>query len=306
MEPGTAAPGLGRLLSAPANAPSRGGAPAPRFFLLALQSRPRHSERVMEWNDEGVVLSTRPHGETGVIAEILTRERGRRLGFVRGGRSKRLAPVLQTANRLAVSWRARLPEQLGAFQVELLAPHAARILDDPLALTAATSLCALSRLLPECAPCPLLYDALDHVLSRLDSRRLWPALIPLWELALLAELGFGLDLGSCAATGARRDLAYVSPRSGQAVSALAGAPYREKLLRLPPYLCSSDGGAPHRAPDAIVPAPTPPELQDVIDALALTRYFLEKRVLAPIGARLPEARQRLPNLILRAERREGR
>lgn len=255
----------------------------------------------MEWNDEGVVLSTRPYGESSALAEILTRGRGRHLGLVRGGQSRRLAPVLQTANRLAVSWRARLPEQLGIFQVELLEPHAARALDDPPALAAASSLCALSHLLPERAPCPVLCDALDHVLSRLDSPRIWPALIALWELALLAELGFGLDLESCAATGAKDDLAYVSPRSGQAVSALAGAPYGDRLLRLPPYLLSCGRGARRRAPEPDAADFTPPGSRDVIDALTLTAYFLEKRALAPLGARLPEARQRLPGLLLRAE-----
>jgi DNA repair protein RecO (recombination protein O) len=246
----------------------------------------------MEWADEGVVLSTRPYGETSAVAEVFTEDHGRHLGLVRGARGKRLAPAVQIANLVRVGWRARLPEQLGVFQVELLEPHAARALDDPLRLTGAASLCSLARLLPERAPHPALYRAFRHVLAQLEEPSVWPALTASWELMLLDELGFGLDLESCAATGTRENLTYVSPRSGQAVCAAAAAPYKDRLLPLPPYLR-------RRSPGVPVQAPTP---KDVADALRLTGYFLEKRAFMLSGARLPEARVRLLAYLSRTER----
>jgi DNA repair protein RecO (recombination protein O) len=246
----------------------------------------------MQWADEGVALSTRAFGETSAVAEVFTAEHGRHLGLVRGARGKRLAPAMQTANLIRLSWRARLPEQLGVFGVELLEPYAARVLDDARALAGASSLCALSRLLPEREPFPALYRALKDLLGRLDSPQIWPALLAPWELMLLSELGFALNLETCAATGARKDLIYVSPKSGQAVSAAAGAPYKDKLLKLPEYLRRRDAAA----------LLHPPTAQDLIDALTLTGYFLEKRVLSPNGARLPEVRLRLLSYLSRAER----
>lgn len=246
----------------------------------------------MEWAGEGVVLSTRPYGETSAVAEVFTLEHGRHLGLVKGARGKRLAPVVQIANLVRLEWRARLSEQLGAFAVELLEPYAARALDDPFALAGATSLCALSRQLPERVPHAALYAALKHVLAHLAEPRIWPALAASWELALLDELGFGLDLERCAATGSRDDLIYVSPKSGQAVCAAAGEPYKNKLLPLPAYLRKRAPGAPVQAPSAC----------DVADALRLTGFFLEKRVFTPAGGRLPEARLRLISYLSHAER----
>jgi DNA repair protein RecO (recombination protein O) len=246
--------------------------------------------QAMEWTDEGIVLSTRAYGESSAVAEVFTLDHGRHLGLIKGARSRRLASVTQTANLVGLSWRARLAEHLGMFRVELLAPYAAQALDDPLALAGASSLCALSRLLPERVPHPALYRALKQLLSRLDEPGIWPALVAPWELMLLAELGFALDLESCAATGVREDLAYVSPKSGQAVSAQAGEPYKDRLLRLPAYLLGRRAGE----------AAAPLTAQDLADALALTAYFLEKRVLAPSGASLPQARLRLSESLARA------
>lgn len=246
----------------------------------------------MEWSDEGVVLSTRAYGETSAIAEIFTLEHGRHLGLVKGARGRRLAPAMQTANLIDVVWRARLPEHLGVFEVELMEPYAAKALGDAMTLAGASSLCALSRTLPEREPCPALYRALRSLLDCLESREIWPALLAPWELMLLSELGFGLNLESCAATGAKDDLIYVSPRSGQAVSASAGAPYRDRLLRLPGYLRRRDA-------ETLL---YPPTRQDLIDALTLTGYFLNKRVLSPSGASLPEARLRLFAYLSHADR----
>lgn len=246
----------------------------------------------MEWAGEGVVLSTRPYGETSAIVEAFTLEHGRWLGLVRGARGRRLAPVVQIGNVVSLEWRARLSEQLGVFVPELLEPYAARVLDDPFALTGAMSLCALSRLLPERTPHTGLYAGLKHVLAHLVESRIWPALAASWELALLEDLGFGLELDHCAATGVREDLIYVSPKSGQAVCATAGEPYKDKLLPLPAYLRRRAPGAPVLAPSA----------QDITNAFTLTGYFLEKRVFAPSGNGLPEARLRLVSYLSHAER----
>jgi DNA repair protein RecO (recombination protein O) len=248
----------------------------------------------MEWADEGVVLSARIYGESSAVVEVFTLNHGRYLGLVRGARSKRMAPTIQIANLLQVTWRARLPEQLGMFQAELLEPYAARALDDPLALAGAAAVCGLSRLLPERAPHPGLCRALKVLLAALDSPTIWPALLAPWELMLLSELGFGLELDACAATGAREDLIYVSPKSGRAVSACAGEPYKDKLLRLPPHLRA------HSAP-GLVALPTPLTPRDLIDGLTLTGFFIEQRLLSPAGAQLPEARQRLLGYLSRME-----
>jgi DNA repair protein RecO (recombination protein O) len=239
----------------------------------------------MDWSDEGIFLSAKPLGEASAVAEIFTLGYGRHLGLVRGGRSRRMRPLLQPGNLLRVTWRARLAEHLGGFNVELIEAHAARVLDDKLALAAIGSLTGLARLLPERDPHPALYAATLHILSGFDVPSAWPADLARWELQLLQELGFGLDLGECAATGAETDLAYVSPRSGRAVSREAGEPYGGKLLVLPAFLL-----------DKAAPAST----GDVISGLTLTGYFLERDVLAPHGLALPQARERLVALLLAA------
>jgi DNA repair protein RecO (recombination protein O) len=240
----------------------------------------------MEWSDEAVVLSVRPHGETAAVAELLTRAHGRHLGLVHGGRSRRLRPILQIGNHVDATWKARLADQLGHFGVELRRGFAASAMDDPLALAGLTSLCALARLLPERDPHPALYEVTLFVLGFLDDASVWPALVVRWELALLDELGFGLDLHACAATGTNDGLCYVSPRSGRAVSASAGEPYKDKLLRLPQFLARS-------GPALVTP-------QDIFDGLALTGHFLETRVLGPRDMAMPEARVRLAALLSRA------
>jgi DNA repair protein RecO (recombination protein O) len=246
----------------------------------------------MEWRDTGFVLATRRHGESSLIVELLTREHGRHAGLVRGGQSPRRRALLQPGNSIAASWRGRLPEHLGTIECELVDPIAARLLDDPdrlAALGAASAL--LVAVLPEREPQTDLFHSFAGLLGALDSATAsigdWARSYVVWEYDLLTGLGFGLDLGCCAATGTTDDLAYVSPRSGRAVSRAAGAPYHDKLLPLPSFLL----------PDA--PNPRPASRNDIVAGLALTEYFLLHHVLSPHGGRLPEARQRLADRMRR-------
>jgi DNA repair protein RecO (recombination protein O) len=238
----------------------------------------------MDWSDEGIFLGAKPLGEANAVAELFTLGHGRHLGLVRGGRSRRLRPLLQPGNRLGVTWRARLSEHLGGFNLELIEAHAARALDDAAALAAIGSLAGLARLLPERDPHPQLYAAALHVIGAFDAPRLWPALLVRWELLLLQDLGFGLDLGECAAAGGDTDLVYVSPRSGRAVSREAGQPYDAKLLKLPAFLRDDNAAAGE---------------SDLLAGFALTGYFVERDVLAPHGLAMPQARERLIGFLAR-------
>jgi DNA repair protein RecO (recombination protein O) len=241
----------------------------------------------MDWSDEGIFLSGKPLGEANLIAEILTLEHGRHLGLVRGGRSRRVRPTLQPGNLVRVTWRARLSEHLGGFNVELMEAHGARALDDPRALAAIGTLAGLIKLLPERDPHPELYTTTLHVLRSFAEPDIWPALMVYWEYQLLQDLGFGLDLSACAATGSLEELVFVSPRSGRAVSRHAGAPYDDKLLALPAFLL--DETAPLRA-------------TDIAAGFALTGFFLERDVLEPHGMKLPSARDWLLDLLSRNPR----
>jgi DNA repair protein RecO (recombination protein O) len=234
----------------------------------------------MQWVDDGVVLGARRHGESSVVLELMTREHGRHLGLVHGGRSRKQQPVLQPGNTVQAVWRARLDENLGSFQVEGGDMRAARFIASPLALYGLATLAALLRFLPERDPHPALYETLTVLIDHLDDRDVAPALFVRFELAILAEFGFGLDLTSCAATGTTRDLVYVSPRSGRAVSAEAGEPYRDRLLALPGFLIGRS--------TANKPSP-----EDIRDGFALTGRFLHQHVFEPRGAAAPEERARL-------------
>jgi DNA repair protein RecO (recombination protein O) len=237
----------------------------------------------MQWTDEAIILSVKPHGETAAVAEVFTRAHGRHLGLVHGGRSRKLRPILQIGNYVDCTWKARLAEQLGHVTLELRRGYAAAAMEDPAALAGLTSMCALTRLLPERDPHPNLYEVTLFVLGFLDDPSVWPALYVRWELALLSELGFGLDLTECAATGSNDQLIYVSPKSARAVSASAGEPYKDKLLRLPAFLT--------RARQAgVMPG-------DVKDGLALTGYFLDTRVFQARGDVMPEARRRVVDVL---------
>mgnify|MGYP000666385364 CR=1 FL=1 len=235
----------------------------------------------MHWSDEAIVLSARPHGETSAIVELLTRERGRHLGLVKGGRSRRLRPVLQPGNIVKADWRARLSEHLGNFTVEVLESHAARVIDDRAALAGLDTLTALARLLPERDPHEGLYKAATLVVRTFSEGDLWPALLVRWELALLDDLGFGLDLKKCASTGQTRELVYVSPKSGKAVSREAGEPYSDKLFDLPEFLHSG------MADDKVV------NKGDVANGFRLTTHFFQRHVWKPRGLKPPQSRARL-------------
>ena len=228
----------------------------------------------MEWRDEGVIIGVRPHGETSAIAEIFTADHGRCLGMVRGGRSRQQRPVLQPGNLVMATWRARLEEHLGTFQIEGLSLKAGFILSHGLRLAGMNTLMSLCQLLPEREP----HEKLDHaahvVLSAMDTDDVWPALLVRWEMGLLDELGFGLDLSRCAATGQVDDLGYVSPRSGRAVSRGAGAAYHDKLFVLPSFLNGGDGHSP----------------LEVLDGFRLTGFFLKRHVFAPRQLDMPSAR----------------
>ena len=232
----------------------------------------------MEWTDQGFIIGVRRHGESSAIIEAMTREHGRHLGLVRGGRSARMRPVLQPGNSVDLVWRARLEEHLGHYAVEARAQRAARLMASPAALHGQALVADLLRLLPERDPHPALYETAELIADHCDAPDVAPALIVRLELAVLSELGFRLDLERCAATGARDDLAYVSPKSGRAVSRAAGAPWREKLLPLPAFL--HETGATTSA-------------QDVRDGFRLTGFFLERDIYAPRGLRAPSARAAL-------------
>jgi len=238
----------------------------------------------MQWTDEGIVLGVKRHGESSVILELMTLERGRHLGMVRGGVGTRLRGVLQPGNSLRATWRARLDEHLGNYAVEGINLRAAGFLAAAHAVHGVTHLAALCRLLAEREPHMAIYGALQDILDRLDEPLAVAPLIARFELDFLAELGFGLDLSSCAATGTTDELIYVSPRSGRAVSRAAGEAYRDKLLVLPALL--RDGEA------AVTAA-------DLASAFVLTGYFLDRHAFAPRGLALPEARAHFVNAIAR-------
>ena len=236
---------------------------------------------------DAIILSTRAHGEHGVVARALTREHGVQPGYVRGGRSRRLRPVLQPANLVLGEWRARTGEQLAALTVELVASRAA-LHDQPLAAAAlqwATTLAAVA--LPEAQPYPHIHDALGGVLDAIEaapSARGWAAALARYELVVLAELGFGLDLDRCAVTGAEGLLAYVSPRSGAGVSRAGAMGYEAKLLPLPRFLW--EGGE--------------AEWEDVFAALRLSEHFLTRDVLVDRAGDTLAARSRLVDRLRRA------
>ncbi len=244
----------------------------------------------MEWRDEGIILGTRKHGETSVIVEAMTRGHGRHLGLVRGGRSRRMQPVLQPGNRVDLVWRARLDEHLGTYQVEALELNAARYMADAAAIQALQMLAAHLRLIPERDAHAGLYEAVGVILAHLDDPLSAGELLVRFEVQLLDELGFGLDLARCAATGVADDLAYVSPKTGRAVSRTAGEPWADKLLGFPAFMRHGSG---LRA--------TPATLGEAFD---MTRYFFTRHIYEPRGMEEPHARGAFIALVRRAADRK--
>lgn len=230
----------------------------------------------MHWLDDGIVLGVRKHGEANAILELMTRAHGRHLGLVRGGGGSRLRPVLQPGNTVHASWSARLDDHLGTFAVEGLNLRAGALLTSPHAVYAVTHLAALARLLPERDPHEAVYDSLEMILDALDDPALAGAHVVHFEMQMLVELGFGLDLMSCAATGQTHDLVYVSPKSGRAVSREAGEEWRHRLLALPAFLAEDNHGAPSAA--------------DLAKGFQLTGFFLGRDVLEPRNLTFSDAR----------------
>jgi len=219
----------------------------------------------MEWSGRGVVLTTRKLGESDVILEAMTRDHGRHLGLVRGGRSKRNRPVLQPGNELALTWKARLSDHLGQYQIEPETLRAGELMTSGLGLAGVQHLAFLLRLLPERHPYPGLFDALGVVLDHLETADAGAALLIRFELELLCALGTGLDLSRCAATGSQDELVYVSPKSARAVSRDAGLPYHDRLLPLPSFLLDGQRQAGSEL-----------TWLDVTQGFALTGFFLER------------------------------
>lgn len=232
----------------------------------------------MEWVDDAIVLGAKPFGEGKLLAEVFARDHGRFGGIVHAGRKSQ--PILQSGNVVHAGWKARLSEQLGFYNpLELMEPHATRLLDDPIALAGLSSAVSLVRgATPERQAYPQLYDALIVLIESMPHTDVWPALYTRFELGLLSALGYGLDLSRCAVTGETENLAWVSPRTGRAATAEAGAPHADVLLRLPPFLVD---------PEAELSS------GDVADAFALAGYFLERRVFEQRGEGMPDQRRRL-------------
>lgn len=230
----------------------------------------------MEFVDDAFVLGARLHGESGAIVDLLTAAHGRVVAHVAGGASRRLKPVLQPGTRVEARYRARTSENLGSATVEPIGEGPSALFDDRLALAGLSAAAAVAQgALPEREAHPGAYLAFEALTGALAWPEIWPAVYVRFEAGLLEVLGFGLDLSRCAASGAVDDLIYVSPRTGRAVSRDAGTPYKDKLLKLPPFLLSSQGGLSEG---------------DVRAGLDLTGHFLEQNVFHPMNRPLPPAR----------------
>ena len=238
----------------------------------------------MEWSDDAIVLSSRSHGESGAILELLTRGHGRHAGLVRGGASRRIKPTLQPGNSVHVHWRARLEEHLGSFTCELARARAGELMDGRATLAGLNAFTAVAAAaVPEREAHVSVFEVGEILLDAMMTQDAahWLPLYVRWEAGLLEALGFGLDFSECAATGVKTDLVYVSPKTGRAVSRDAAGIYARRLLRLPQFLLDS-------ASD--------PADGDIPAGLALTGHFLLDRVLKPHNKDLPPARIRLESL----------
>ncbi len=231
-----------------------------------------------QWQGQSIILAVRGHGENGAIVSLLSREHGRQSGYIRGAHSAKNRGTLEIGNIVDANWRVRTSDSLGYLTLELSHSTASRIMQDALKLSALQSACALcDSALPEREGYAGLYNGLAALLDILE-KDIWAQGYVMWEIALLKELGFALDLSRCAAGGDSQNLGYVSPKTGRAVSLEAAQPYKDKLLLLPEFL---------------KPQGKTSGESDVITGLNLTRYFLEHWVFAQHNKGLPEARRRL-------------
>jgi DNA repair protein RecO (recombination protein O) len=242
----------------------------------------------MEFEDDAYVLSARPFGETGAIVELITRLHGKYAAHVAGAASRRMKPFLQAGARVSLRYRARTSEQLGAASLEPVGEGPSALFDDALALAGLSAAAAVAAgALPEREPHPGAFLGLEAFIAALAQPDIWPAVYVRFEAGLLADLGFGLDLSRCAVTGSPDDLVYVSPRTGRAVSAAAGDAYKDRLLALPPFLLSSQGGL---------------GAGDIAAGLAITGHFLQRYLFAPLNRPLPPARMWLSDRLAEAGR----
>lgn len=233
---------------------------------------------MIEWRDQGILLSSRRHGETSAIIDVFTPEQGRHTGVVRGGTSRKIAPILQPGAQLDVLWRARLDEHIGSYQVEPVRSRAAAAMSNRLALAGLNAVTALLAFcLPEREPHPELYRTSEHLLDLLEQADLWPLAYLRWEMQLLAEMGYALELETCAVTGSSEHLVYVSPKSGRAVSRGAAGEWADRLLPLPPVMRRQGDGSD----------------EEIAQAFQTTGYFLSEHLAKDLGGNpLPEARHR--------------
>ena len=239
----------------------------------------------MEWTGEGILLSVRRHGESAALIEVFTPEQGRHAGLVRGGAGRRLGPVLQPGAQVHVRWRARLGEHTGTFTVEPLRARLGLLTGDRLALTGLQTVCALLvQVLPERAAYPRVHAATETLLDLMPQTEAWPVAYLRWEMGLLEAMGVGLDLSRCAVTGARTGLAYVSPRTGRAVTAVGAGELAPKLLALPPCMTGT----------------APASMAEIATALRTTGHFFAAHLgRSEGGPVLPGARARLIDLLAR-------
>lgn len=232
---------------------------------------------MISWQDTGIILSVRPHGENGGVVALLTQKHGRAMGYVYGATSARMRGLLEIGNIVSATWQAKSHDQLGSYTLELEESAAAHVIDDPAKLTALQSACALAdKTLPENESHPGVFEGMRALLASFRTE-IWAATYIYWEIGLLRELGFGLDLAKCVSTGVVDNLLYVSPKSGCAVSAAAGEEYKDRLLLLPSFL--RGGGE--------------MEDEDILQGLKLTGHFLLHRVFSLANSNLPEPRLRL-------------
>lgn len=239
----------------------------------------------MEWRDQGILLAVRRHGENSAIIDVFTEHHGRHAGIVRGGASRRMGPILQPGAQLDVAWRARLEEHIGSYKVEPVRSRSANAMSDRLALAGLNAVTGLLTFaLPERESQNSIYRRTMGVLDLLGDPEIWPLAYLRWEVGLLEDLGFGMDLRTCAVTGSSEDLIYVSPRSGRSVSRQGAGDWVDKLLPLPPVLLRQ-GAAPDR---------------EIAQALETTGFFLNEHLAPMMGNRpLPESRARFVDALLR-------
>lgn len=236
----------------------------------------------MEWSDQGLVLGVRHHGETSAIAELMTQNHGRHLGLVRGGRSRKMRPVLQAGNLVDVTWRARLDEHLGQYAIEPQKLRAASLMANRISLYCIAIIASHLRLLPERQSNGQMYNAANIILDHAGDLQISAHLIIRFEVALLEELGFGLNLKQCAVSGKTEELVWVSPKSGSAVSRSEGEPWAAKLLALPQFLLPSSSGS----------KPKTASLRDLADGFELTGHFLNRHVYQPRAIKPPGEREK--------------